>query len=78
MNFIKSIFPLSFGAKDNSSFVTLLIICIIGMVGCSVIGWLVGFVPVIGFLARIVLWIADTYFFITLIIGILVYLKVLS
>ena len=78
MDLLKSIFPLSFGAKDSSSFITLLIICIIGSVACGVIGWLASPLPVIGWLVGIALGVAGLYIFITLILGILVFLKVLK
>ena len=78
MEFLKTFFPLSFGAKDQSSLITLIIMCVIGWVVCGVAGWLLGHIPILGVLCGIVLSLAGLYILVTLILGILVFTKVLQ
>ena len=78
MKNLKTFFPLSFGVKDNNAFITLIVTCIIGFVACGLIGWLIGLIPIVGIIAKIVTWIAGLYLVVTLVLGILVYLGVLK
>ena len=78
MKNLKTFFPLSFTAKDNNSFITLLIIAVIGYVAAGICGWLLGKIPVIGFIIKLVAWLIGLYITATLVIAILVFLGVLK
>ncbi len=78
MELLKTIFPVSFGAKDNSSFITLLILFVIGCVISGVAGWLLSKIPVIGFIFSILFGLVGLYLLVSLIIGVLVFLGVLK
>lgn len=78
MELLKTFFPFSFGAKDKQGLITLIILFVIGVVICSVLGWLLGKIPVINIISGIVFWIAGLYLLVSLIIGILVFAGVLK
>lgn len=78
MELLKTFFPFSFGAKDKQGLITLIILFVIGVVICSVLGWLLGKIPVINIISGIVFWVAGLYLLVSLIIGILVFAGVLK
>ena len=78
MKNLKTFFPLSFGVKDNNAFITLIVTCIIGFVACGLIGWLIGLIPIVGTLVKILTWIIGLYLTVTLVVGILVFLNVIK
>ncbi len=78
MKNLKTFFPLSFTAKDNNSFITLLIIAVIGYVAVGICSWLLGKIPVVGFIIKLVAWLIGLYITATLVIAILVFLGILK
>lgn len=78
MELLKTFFPFSFGAKDKQGIITLVVLFIIGVIVCSVLGWLLGNIPVINIISGIVFSIAGLYLLVSLIIGILVFAEVLK
>ena len=78
MKNLKTFFPLSFTAKDNNSIITLLIIAVVGYVVVGLCGWLLGKIPVVGLIVKLVAWLIGLYITATLVIAILVFLKVIK
>ena len=78
MELLKTLFPLSFAADDKQSLIQLIITFIISWVVCAVGGWLLGMIPLVKIVAGIVFGIIGLYMFITLILGILVFLGILK
>lgn len=78
MELLKTFFPVSFGAKDNQSFITLIVLFVIGVVVTGILGWLLGKIPVIGIITNILFGLVGLYLLASLIIGILVFLGVIK
>lgn len=78
MDLIKAIFPLSFGAKEQKDLINLIITCIVVWVVCAVVGWVAGFIPILGTIVGLVLGLVGLYSFITLVLGVLVFLGVIG
>ncbi|MGN0165808.1 MAG: hypothetical protein ACI39R_06465 [Lachnospiraceae bacterium] len=78
MDILKMVFPFSFKATDNQSFITLLVLFVIGEVICCVLGWLLGQIPILGIITNIIFWLAGIYLLASLVIGILVFLGILK
>ena len=78
MDFLKKFFPWSFKANDVKALVIAIVIYIvIGFVGGLVIG-LLGAIPFIGWLFRIVGALLDVYTLVGIILAVLVFAKVLK
>lgn len=78
MDMLKKYFPNAFGATDVKPLVVaLLIYAVVACVGGFVLG-LLGIIPVIGYIARVVGWVLDVYCAVGIILAILVFLKVIK
>lgn len=78
MDLLKTFFPVSFGAKDNQSFITLLVLFVIGVVVTGLLAWLLGKIPILGIITNILFSLVGLYLLASLIIGVLVFLKVIK
>lgn len=78
MDILKKYFKIAFGAKDKDSFLSLLIMVVIAAVVCSVAGWLLSKIPLIGWVFGLALGLCGLYLAITLVLGVLVFLGIIQ
>lgn len=78
MDLIKKIFPFSFGAKDVTGLIVSIVIHLVGIIVMSLLGGLLGNIPVIGLLLGIVGWVVGLYCTVGIILAVLVFLKVIK
>ena len=70
-------FPLSTQCTDSDTLVKNVVIYIVAAVIVALVGALLGWVPVVGLVLKIVLWVCDLYFFIGLILCFLIYFNII-
>ncbi|MCR4927615.1 MAG: hypothetical protein K5927_06495 [Lachnospiraceae bacterium] len=70
-------FPLSTQCTDSDTLVKNVVIYIVAAVVIALVGALLGWVPLVGFVLKIVLWVCDLYFFIGLILCFLIYFNII-
>ena len=78
LNSIKPYFPQAFKSNDLKSFVIALVIY---AVIAGVLGWVLGlltFIPILGFIFKVVGWLVSLYCTAGIILAILVFLKVVK
>ncbi len=79
MEILKTIFPLSFGLKDdNNAFIKFLIEVVIAAIVCAVLGKIFSLIPIVRILTNIIFGLVGLYIFVSLIIGVLVYVGVIE
>lgn len=78
MDTIKKLFPISFNAINSTSFITALIIYIIGDIICGLVIGLLAKIPLLGLVFSLIGGIAGLYFTAGIILAILVFLKVIK
>lgn len=78
MDILKLIFPFSFTAKDNQSFIRLLVLFVIGVIVTFVLAWLLNFIPIVRILTNLIFGIVGLWLLVSLILGVLVFLGVLK
>lgn len=78
MDTLKKIFPYSFKAADLKSMIIKIIVYIVaGFVAGLVLG-LLGAIPLLGIIFRIIGWVVDLYCLVGIVLVVLDYLKVLK
>ncbi len=70
-------FPLSTQCTDSDTLVKNVVIYIVAAVIVALVGALLGWVPVVGLVLKIILWVCDLYFFIGLILCFLLYFNII-
>ena len=70
-------FPLSTQCTDSDTLVKNVVIYIVAAVIIALVGALLGWVPVVGLVLKIILWVCDLYFFIGLILCFLIYFNII-
>ncbi|MBQ2082176.1 MAG: hypothetical protein II688_00440 [Lachnospiraceae bacterium] len=70
-------FPLSTQCTDSDTLVKNVVIYIVAAVIVALVGALLGWVPVVGLVLKIILWVCDLYFFIGLILCFLIYFNII-
>lgn len=76
MDLLKKLFPLSFNCQEKDNFIKALIVYIVAMVICSVLGMLLGGIPVLGILIDVVGYLVGLYSTAGIVFSILVFVKV--
>lgn len=78
MDFLKKVFPYSFKPEDvKSLIVTLIVYVVIGVVGGILLG-LLGRIPLIGWLFRLIAWLLDIYVCVGFILAVLKWAKIVK
>ena len=70
--------PISFKATDKDNFIKALVIYIVAAVVMTVVGMLLGWIPVIGKLISIIGYVVDVYVTGGVVVAILVFTKVIK
>ncbi len=80
MDTLKKIFFLAFNVEpDNKdSLIRILILLAIGYVACLVVGIVLGWIPLIGWLFKLVGGLCGLYITVSLVLAVLIYLNVLK
>ena len=78
MDFLKKLLPISFKATDKDNFIKALVIYIVAAVVMTVVGMLLGWIPVIGKLISIIGYVVDVYVTGGVVVAILVFTKVIK
>ena len=78
MDFLKKLFPLSFGATDKDNFIKALVIYIAALVVLTVVGMLLGGIIIIGTIIGIIGYVVDVYATAGIVLSILVFTKVIK
>ena len=78
MDTIKKIWSRAFTANDVKSLIIAILIYIVADIVCGAVIGLLGGIPLIGILFRLVGWVAGIYFFVGIVLSVLNFLKVLK
>ena len=78
MDTIKKLWPQAFKANDVKSLVIAIVIYLVADFICGLVIGLLGGIPLIGLIFRLVGWVAGIYFFVGIVLSVLNFLKVLK
>ena len=80
MDTVKKIFFLAFNVEENNneSLIRILILLAIGYVACLIVGVVLGWIPLIGWLFKLVGGLCGLYITVTLVLAVLVFLGILK
>ena len=80
MDTVKKIFFLAFNVEENNneSLIRILILLAIGYVACLIVGVVLGSIPLIGWLFKLVGGLCGLYITVTLVLAVLVFLGILK
>ena len=74
--FVK-LFPLSVSCTDSDTLVKNVVIYVVAAVVIGLVGALLGWVPVVGLVLKIVFWVCDLYFLIGFVLCFLIYFNII-
>lgn len=78
MEFLKKLLPISFKATDKDNFTKALVIYIVAIVAMTVLGILLGWIPVLSTLISLAGYLVDLYATGGIVVAILVFTKVIK
>ena len=78
MDFLKNLLPISFKATDKDNFIKALVIYIVAAVVMTVVGMLLGWIPIVGKLISIIGYVVDVYVTGGVVVAILVFTNVIK
>ena len=78
MDMIKKLWPWALKAKDVKSLVITIVICIVADFVCGLVLGLLGAIPLIGIIFKLVGWVVGIYFLVAIVLAVLNFLGVLK